>query len=63
MPINLEALRRHLGKRSISDVAEAAQMTRANLSALINGRQTNPGLETLERLAKVLGVRVSRLMR
>lgn len=62
MPVNTAAILKLIGDRKVGEVAEAAQITRANLSAIIHGRQDNPTIGTLERLAKTLGVSVTRLI-
>ena len=63
MPLHTPTIRRLIGDRAIAAVARDAQMTNANLHALLSGRQTDPKLSTIERLAKALGVSARLLIR
>lgn len=61
--LNLSLIRRAVAASSVSAVAREAGMTRANLHAILTGRQVDPKLSTIERLAQAIGVEARQLIR
>lgn len=55
--INARMVRELRGERTQAEVAWRAGITSATLSAIENGHTTHPDLNTVEQLAKTLGVK------
>ena len=66
MPIDTEVIRalRESKKLTLDEAARAAGMkSRQRWFNIESGTSTNPGIETLEAMAQVLGVSVKRLLK
>ena len=61
LPRRLSALLKKKGI-TISELGRRANLNRVTVSALLHGRDTNPTLETLEKLAKALDTTTQSLM-
>lgn len=62
MPLDVEKVRELMGARSGVEMAEKMGMAQPNFVRLISGGG-NPKLETVERLAKALGVKPAKTIR
>lgn len=61
--INGQEVRRLRGDRIQAEVAWKAGITPATLSAIENGHTKNPDLNTVEKLARALGVKPGALIK
>lgn len=65
MPLDLDKIRAIMTDRRLSqtDMARRSGIAQPNVAALLGGRKTNVKVETLDKLAKALGVKAGELLR
>lgn len=61
----MQSLAMHLQKRNLTqaEVADAAKIPRSHLSRIVSGKIASPRIDTLRRIADVLGITLSQLLK